>query len=99
MASRNASVTRLSFQGGGIIGGGVPFLIASPSRDTTSMTRGGGRVPVTPSAVAASAIRWLEFSAATRRARRSAGMGPRAEATSCCHLVSGASGTRSGSGK
>ena len=69
MASRSASMAGLSSQGGGIIGGGVPFLIASPSRDTTSMTSGGGRVPATPSAIAASAIRWLAFSAATRRAR------------------------------
>ena len=59
-----------SSQGGGIIGGWVPLLIASPSRDTTSMTSGGGRVPATPSAVAASAIRWLAFSIPTRRARR-----------------------------
>jgi len=56
--------------GGGIIGGGVSCLIASASRDTTSMTSGGGRIPATPSAVAASAIRWLAFSAATSRARR-----------------------------
>ena len=59
----------LSPQGGGIIGGGVPFLIAPPSRDTVSMTSGGGRVPATPSVTAASAIRWLAFSAAARRAR------------------------------
>ena len=58
----------LSSQGGGIIGGGVPFLIESASRSTVSMTSGGGRVPAAASAAVASAIRLLAFSAATSRA-------------------------------
>ena len=68
-ASRSASMPGLSSQGGGIIGGGapVPDRVAQPGH--ASMTSGGGRFPATPSATAASAIRWLAFSAPTRRAR------------------------------
>src|ERR1700749_2599032 len=54
MASRRASMAGLWSQDGGIIGGRAPDLIASASRDTTSMTSGGGREPAIPSATAAS---------------------------------------------
>jgi hypothetical protein len=67
IASRSASVPGLASQAGGIIGGWPPVLIASASRLTVSMTSGGGRVPATPRVVAASTIRLLAFSAATRR--------------------------------
>ena len=69
MASRSVSMAGLSSQGGGISGGGVPFLIESASRATVSMISGGGRVPARPSAIVASAIRWLAFSAASSRDR------------------------------
>ena len=59
----------LSSQGGGIIGGGVPSLIASASRDTTETTSGDGRVPARPSVIAASATGRLAFSAPSSRAR------------------------------
>jgi hypothetical protein len=60
----------LSSHGGGIIGGWVPFLIASASRDSTETISGGGRVPASPSAIAASATGRLAFSAPSSRARR-----------------------------
>ena len=46
--------------GGSSAAGAVPYRVGEP--DTTSMTIGRGRVPATPSATVASAIRWLAFS-------------------------------------